>query len=84
MFTATLPAHATRPDDTGAKTEAVIHRVSGESKTITVEAAARELNISRGLAYEGVRTGAIPSIRVGRRVLVPRAALDRLLAGDAA
>lgn len=63
---------------------ATVQPVAIKSKTITVEEAARELNISRGLAYEGVRTGAIPSIRIGRRLVVPRAALDRLLAGDAA
>ncbi len=51
-------------------------------KTLTVEEAARELGIGRGLAYEGVRTGAIPAVRVGRRLIVPRAALDRLLAGE--
>ena len=47
--------------------------------TLTVEEAARVLGIGRTLAYEGVRTGAIPSVRVGRRLLVPKAALARLL-----
>ena len=37
------------------------------------------LGISRASAYEGVRRGEIPAIRIGRRVLVPRVALDRLL-----
>jgi excisionase family DNA binding protein len=60
------------------------HESYEDRKTLTVEEAARELGIGRGLAYEGVRTGAIPAVRVGRRLLVPRAALDRLLAGDAA
>ena len=50
----------------------------------TVDEAARLLGISRNLAYEGVRSGAIPSLRIGRRLLVPRAALERLLAGDVA
>ena len=47
--------------------------------TLTVEQAARELGISRSLAYEAVRVGEIPSIKIGRRVLVPRAALVALL-----
>ena len=47
--------------------------------TMTVNEAARLLGISRGLAYEMVRTGKIPSIRFGKRVLVPRQALERLL-----
>ena len=47
--------------------------------TYQVEEAARILGIGRSAAYEAVRRGDIPSIRIGRRVLVPRAALDRLL-----
>ena len=52
----------------------------GEEKlTLTVRETARLLGISRGLAYEMVRTGEIPSVRFGKRVLVPRRALERLL-----
>ncbi len=50
--------------------------------TLTVEEAARLLGISRSLAYEAVAAGKLPSIRIGRRVLVPRAALERLLDGE--
>ncbi len=46
---------------------------------LTVEEAAGLLRISRGLAYEMVRTGRLPSIRLGRRLLVPRPALERML-----
>lgn len=53
-----------------------------ERQTLTVEEAARALGIGRGSAYEAVRRGDIPSIRVGRRLVVPRAALDRLLAAE--
>ena len=53
-----------------------------DRRTVSVEQAARELGIGRGLAYECARRGEIPVLRVGRRFLVPRAALDRLLAGD--
>jgi excisionase family DNA binding protein len=49
------------------------------SKTLTVEQVARELGIGRNAAYEGVRSGQIPSIRIGKRLLIPRIALDRLL-----
>ncbi len=51
----------------------------GRPATITVEEAARLLGISRGLAYEGVRRGEIPAIRIGRRMLVPRRAILALL-----
>ena len=46
---------------------------------LTVIEAARLLGISRGLAYEAVRLGQIPSVRVGRRILIPRAQLERML-----
>jgi excisionase family DNA binding protein len=50
--------------------------------TLTVEEAGDALGISRASAYEGVRTGAIPSLRIGRRIVVPTAALRRMLELD--
>ena len=47
--------------------------------TLTVTEVAEALGISRMSAYAAVRTGVIPSVRIGRRVLVPRVALDRLV-----
>ena len=52
--------------------------------TLSVEEAAKVLGISRGLAYDAVRRGEIPSISIGRRKLVSRAVLQRLLAGEKA
>ena len=46
---------------------------------LSVIEAARELKIGRGLAYEAIRRGEIPSLRIGHRILVPRKALDDLL-----
>ena len=51
------------------------------SLTLTVEQAGRLLGISRGLAYELVRRGEIPSIRLGKRILIPAQAIDDLLTG---
>ena len=48
--------------------------------THTVAQAAEKLGISRNSAYAGVARGEIPVIRVGKRLLVPRAALEALLA----
>jgi excisionase family DNA binding protein len=48
--------------------------------TVTVEEAATILGVGRNKAYEAARNGEIPTIRIGKRVLVPRAALKRLLA----
>jgi excisionase family DNA binding protein len=50
---------------------------------LTVEEAARYLRISRGLAFAAVRDGSIPSIRIGRRILIPRSQLDAMLDGGA-
>ncbi len=47
--------------------------------TLTVEEAARLLGISRALGYELVARGELPSIRLGRRIVVPRRALEALL-----
>lgn len=48
--------------------------------TLSVEGAADALGISRALAYEAIKRGEIPHIRIGKRILVPKAQLDRLLA----
>ncbi len=51
--------------------------------TITVEEAAAHLGISRNSAYEAVRRGEIPSVRIGGRIVIPRRRfLDWLGAGD--
>jgi excisionase family DNA binding protein len=53
-----------------------------EAVTITVDEAALRLRIGRNQAYEAVRRGDIPAIRVGARWLVPTVALERLLRCD--
>lgn len=45
---------------------------------IAVPDAARLLGIGTTLAWDLVRAGEIPSVKLGRRVLVPRAALEHL------
>jgi excisionase family DNA binding protein len=47
--------------------------------TMTVEEAGRLLGIGRNLAYEAARRGEIPTVRLGRRMLVPTARLRELL-----
>jgi excisionase family DNA binding protein len=47
--------------------------------TLTVEEAAQLLGISRAFAHEAVRRGETPSIKIGRRILVPKAALHKLV-----
>jgi len=54
----------------------------GERLALSVEEAGALLGISRDLAYDVVASRIIPSVRLGRRLVVPRralvAALDRL------
>jgi excisionase family DNA binding protein len=50
--------------------------------TYTLTEAAFRLGISRALAYEAAQRGELPVCRIGRRVLVPRLALLRLLGQD--
>lgn len=55
-----------------------------ERSTMTVEEAAAVLGISRTTAYECVRRGELRAVRLGRRLVVPRLAVDQLLAGEQA
>jgi len=50
-----------------------------EKLVMTVDEAANLLGISRGLAYAAVRDGRLPHLRIGRRILVSVAALERLV-----
>lgn len=65
------------PADPGATPGAVAP--VGDRLVYTVEEAAQLLGISRAFAYEAVQRGEIPSMRIGRRILVPKAALQRML-----
>lgn len=51
-----------------------------KKKVLTVTEAAELLGISKGSAYEAARNGQIPTIRIGRRLIVPRVAFERMLA----
>lgn len=52
-------------------------------KTMTVEQAAKVLSIGRNQAYDGVARGEIPHLRIGKRILVLREPLERMLRGEA-
>lgn len=47
--------------------------------TVSVEEAAALLGISRALAYELVRRGDLPCLRLGRRVVIPRKAVENFI-----
>jgi excisionase family DNA binding protein len=50
-----------------------------EPKTQTIDEAAKELGIGRNQAYAAAKRGEIPTIRIGKRILVLREPLKRLL-----
>jgi excisionase family DNA binding protein len=51
-------------------------------ETYTVPEAGTVLGIGRSAAYGAAARGELPVVKIGKRLLVPRAALDRLLNGD--
>jgi excisionase family DNA binding protein len=59
-------------------------RAAQRRMTLTVNETAERLGIGRNQAYEAVKNGQIPAIRIGKRLLVPEAALERLLDAGAA
>ena len=46
---------------------------------MSVEEMRRELSLGKNLAYELVRTPGFPSIKIGKKIIVPRAGLERWL-----
>ena len=52
-----------------------------ERMTYTVEEAAQLLGVGRNKGYEAVKAGELPVIKIGKRLLVPKAALNRILDG---
>lgn len=56
----------------------------GQSRTLTIPEAARQLGVATSFLYRLIQRGdaPFPILRLGRRVVVSRAALDRFLAGD--
>jgi excisionase family DNA binding protein len=51
-------------------------------RTRTMAEAAEVLGISIGCAYDAAKRGEIPTVKVGRLLLIPADGLDRLLSGD--
>jgi excisionase family DNA binding protein len=47
--------------------------------TLTVSETAKLLGISRNTAYEACHDGTIPTIRIGKRFLVSKVVLERMI-----
>jgi excisionase family DNA binding protein len=50
-----------------------------EKRTMTITEAAKVLGIGRNNAYAAARNGDIPTIKIGKRVLVLTASLKKML-----
>jgi excisionase family DNA binding protein len=53
--------------------------ISADRLAVTIAEAARLTTLSRGSVRNHVRAGRIKAVKIGRRVLVPVASLERLL-----
>jgi excisionase family DNA binding protein len=63
----------------------IARRGERKRRTLSVNETAELLGIGRNQAYEAIKRGEIPGvIKIGRRLLVSEAALNRLLDADAA
>jgi excisionase family DNA binding protein len=58
-------------------------RKSNEKLCLTILETAKLLGIGKNRAYRAVDAGEIPSIAIGKRLVVPVAALEALLRGQA-
>jgi excisionase family DNA binding protein len=82
------PPEAVRQDTSTESLEEEVSASTGRDRfdprrlALSIEETSSLLGISRSLGYELAAQGRIPTVRLGRRVVVPRAALERLLAGD--
>ena len=57
-------------------------KFNAEALCVSLLVAAEMLSISTGLCYRLVHEGQIPSIRLGRRILIPLAALNEMCEGE--
>jgi excisionase family DNA binding protein len=52
-----------------------------ERMTYDIVEAGRRLGLGRNGSYEAAKRGEIPTIKIGKRILVPKARFDRMLDG---
>ncbi len=70
------------PDNTNVnKGKNGVIKMENDKLTLTVDETAKILGVGRNSAYEAIARGEIPVVKVGKRLLVPKAALEKLLNG---
>ena len=66
-------------NDSGGGSGLPRHSAIEKRLCITVPEAAAMLGLSRNFAYELVKRGQLPVIRFGKRILIPKIALEKML-----
>ena len=51
-----------------------------DRQTVSVPEAAKILGVSASCVFGAVRRNELPALRIGKRIVIPRAALERMLA----
>lgn len=54
-----------------------------DKKTLSVAEAAKILGVGRGSVYNSIRTGELPSLKLGTRILIPTSKLRLIVDGNA-
>ena len=57
--------------------------IQGERQTMNCDECAKLLGVARSTVFSAIQRGQIPYLRVSRRILIPRAAIERLLQNGA-
>jgi len=52
------------------------------TKVLSVKDFMIQTKLCRNSVYVGIRSGQIPSVRIGRRILIPADAIDRMLKSE--
>jgi excisionase family DNA binding protein len=65
--------------NTGHVAEESLNVARRDRLAVSVDEASRLLGISKWLGYELAAQGKLPAVRLGRRLVVPIAALERML-----
>lgn len=74
--------HSTEVDALGSFDDSTESGSQLQRETLTIPETAKVLGIGVKTAYEAARSGQLPVVKLGRRLVVPRAGLDRMLTGQ--
>lgn len=65
--------------DFGARGATRLMQSTGEKLCLSVDETAKACGISRSLTFKLIRGGKLPAVRLGRRLVVPKAQLEKML-----